>query len=122
MLKASPMSRTGSLPLSFAYAFLAGLLPACSSSGQAGPSETSSGSSSGTRQGSSSASGGSNQTLVEGGVDCSALPIPALARSCPDGTAASPVYIATGNACVLEFACPPPVDVDASAGPTPAHH
>src|SRR5258708_34202408 len=126
------MVPTRRVPISFAYALLAGLLAsAWSGSAQVGPSNTSSGRSSGrgpdplsdaapsAGQGSSGASAGSNPTLVDGGVDCSAIPVPALARVCPDGTAATGVYIAKGNACVLEFACPLPVEVDASGTPTP---
>ena len=110
-----------SVPPSFAYAFLAGLLSsACSGSAQVAPSsDASSGASSGARQGSSGASAGSNATVGDGGVDCSAIPVPALARLCPDGTTATGVYIAKGNACVLEFACPLTDDADASGGPTP---
>ena len=101
------------------YALLAGLLSsACSGSGQITPPDASSGSSSGSGPGTSGASAGSSQTPtpLDGSLDCSALPIPTIARVCPDGTAPTALYIEKDNECVLEFACPV-VELDASVSP-----
>ncbi len=43
-----------------------------------------------------------------GDPDCSALPVPDLARVCSDGSSVGGKYVLSNHECVLEFPCPAP--------------
>ena len=62
---------------------------------------------------------GSSSGPTPKGPDCSGLPIPAIAKLCPDGKGVAATYVVVNGVCTLEFPCPPGAGVDAGTPPPP---
>ena len=73
-----------------------------------------SGSSSGSGMGAGSSSGPTPK-----GPDCSGLPIPAIAKICPDGKGVGATYVVVNGVCTLECPCPSGPTIDAGTLPPP---
>jgi len=62
---------------------------------------------------------GSSSGPTPKGPDCSGLPIPAIAKLCPDGKGVGAIYVVVNGVCTLEFPCPPGPPIDAGSLPPP---
>jgi hypothetical protein len=81
-----------------------------SSGGSSSGATSSGGSASGGETGSSS--GGSSSGGPTNGP-CASLPVPDIARECPDGSSVGGHYVLSDNQCLLQFTCP----TGSSSGP-----